>query len=551
MKTGLFNKAFDSKSIIAIPNYWEDTSFEHSETINQMMKHADCKALLIVPLLADNQVIALLAIFKPEVYQWQEVDFIRASELSHIGGAAIKNARSIKQIKFLNDSKSVLLELCRKVLFTLDLNEMLDLLSERAKELLEVDSVTIGLIENNILVGDNQSPNLTFNYAPVLPSYLSGKGVGGRAYSTGQVAYTNDYFNDQSFEHSPDIDDMIRTSGIIASLAAPIYLKDDMIALMWASNFKAYNWTEHDIALAKEFTSLASLAIHNARLYRDLAKLNEKLERRNHELETLEEINRSLRVNTEIDKTTEYALKVAMKVLGAERGSIHLVNQNNPQLLNLEIFLDISQAAKNTSTSRYTRDDANAPDWLKEMQVGVGITGNVALRRQTLMIPDLTSLRQHLHGVSIDPNPKWKSGIFIPMFAADQFLGVLSLLSYESKIFFKDDERYAEMLTAQISYAVQYARQIENQHKQEQLQAALIMARTAAHELSQPLTLLQAEIELITDFGEEPTPEVFEEMKKAIFEMTSRIRAYQQIVRLATTEPVPGIRVINPHLSKP
>jgi len=209
-KNSLFGNAFESKSIKAIYNYWEDTSFEHTEDNDQLMKEIGCKSLMVVPLLADNQVIALLTIFKVEIYEWQEVDLLCAIELSNIGGAAIKTARSLKQIQFLSDSKSVLLELCRNTLFMLDINQMLNLLTERAKELLEVDSVTIGLIENNMLIGDNQSPGFTFNYAPVLPSYLSGKGVGGRAYTTGEVAYTNDYFNDQSFEHSPDIDNMIR-----------------------------------------------------------------------------------------------------------------------------------------------------------------------------------------------------------------------------------------------------------------------------------------------------------------------------------------------------
>ena len=51
-KNSLFGNVFESKSIKAIYNYWEDTSFEHTEDNDQLMKEIGCKSLMVVPLLA-------------------------------------------------------------------------------------------------------------------------------------------------------------------------------------------------------------------------------------------------------------------------------------------------------------------------------------------------------------------------------------------------------------------------------------------------------------------------------------------------------------------
>jgi GAF domain-containing protein len=373
----LAGKTLINRQINATSDFLNDPSFEHHPDNDRLAHQNKLVAVLSIPIIVGNEVTALIAIGKREKYNWTNADFSKAEQIASFAALAINNARLFETSSILSERQALLLEICQKVLFTLDLSEVLNSLSENVQDLLGVDHVTISLIDKGQLLVDIQNTNYKFKYTTLIPAYLRGKGVGGLAYQTGQIVVTPDYFNDPRFLRDPDIDEEVRSYGIVASMAVPIYLKDNVVALMWASHKKPYHWTKQDIEMAGEFSSLVSLAIHNARLYQDLEQLNETLAQRNKKLEEM-----------------------------------------------------------------------------------------VVLQRE-----------------------------------------------------------------------------------QERLKAVLSLARTAAHELSQPLTLLQAEIELITEFGQTPDKETYENMRSAINEITERLKQYQRIVRVEYVEPAPGISVLDRQLS--
>jgi len=73
------------------------------------------------------------------------------------------------------------------------------------------------------------------------------------------------------------------------------------------------------------------------------------------------------------------------------------------------------------------------------IEIGKGVCGTSAARRETIIVPDVTEFPGH---IVCDSNSK--SEIVVPLVQNDQLLGVLDLDSYHYNAFSKTDEEYLE-----------------------------------------------------------------------------------------------------------
>lgn len=440
--------------------------------------------------------------------------------------------------------QAALLQLTRQALSSINMEEVLGLLSEQVRLLMKADLVTTAMIENLTLVKSSyKGPDQgEFDYKTIGPAYLAGKALGGLAYNTGQIVACNDYWHDDSFEHDPAVDTQMKKSGVVAALAVPIILAGQVVALMWINKFRPYQWSKTDLLQAEQFAEIAALAIQNARLYRHLEILNlemdthnRQLNARNQELVALQEFNRRLRGPVDLKATTRLALSLAMEVLQSDTGTLHLVNRQNPQELLLAIHLGEHEF----------NSPQNLPSWLSRIEVGCGVIGQVAQTGQMILINNLAEWNQQHPGVLLNPNPVWRSSVFIPLVAAEKVIGVLGQGSIQPSHFSPERVRFAEMIAGQIATAVQQVTQIETQKQRERLEAVLTLARTAAHDLNQPLAVLQGLLDLTLSLGENPDEEMLQIMQETVTIMAERVREYQKIVRIETTEVVPGIHILD------
>jgi GAF domain-containing protein len=73
------------------------------------------------------------------------------------------------------------------------------------------------------------------------------------------------------------------------------------------------------------------------------------------------------------------------------------------------------------------------------IEIGKGVCGSSAARRETIIVPDITEFLDH-----ISCDSKSKSEIVVPLIKNDRLLGVLDLDSYNYDSFSKIDEEYLE-----------------------------------------------------------------------------------------------------------
>jgi signal transduction histidine kinase len=79
----------------------------------------------------------------------------------------------------------------------------------------------------------------------------------------------------------------------------------------------------------------------------------------------------------------------------------------------------------------------------------------------------------------------------------------------------------------------------------ERLGAILALARLAAHEISQPLAVLQNEIQLMELLGTPPDPVTLQLMLESVSRISERLKAYQQLTSCRIIEALPGLNVLD------
>jgi len=425
-----------------------------------------------------------------------------------------------------NEPEINLLEVYRRVMSSLDLQEVVVEITTLAKKMLQADTVSVALIDElKFIEADDQGILIETGFLRFANAYISGKGMGGQAYQSGKVAYTSDYWNDAKIEHTPDLDNRSISRQLIACMVIPIKLNGRIVALLWINKSQVYYWTANDIALAEQFATLSGLGIYNANLYRNLDSLNNQLAARNAELEALQDFNRRLRGPLDLKAACERALAVAIEKIEVRTGSLYLVSIENPD----EICLVVRQG--------FPEDSPPAP---LELKLSQNFPNFMLNTKQTIVINDETDLQNLQLKELFFPGQNWQSGLLIPLLVGDKLIGLINFGAEQANHFTLERIRFAEMMTHQISAAIQQVSQLEIEKEREKLRVVLSLARRAAYELNQPLLVLQRELErAIEDVGN-LNQETLEEMQAAITHMTTLLREYQKLVRFKASADLPA-----------
>lgn len=93
-----------------------------------------------------------------------------------------------------------------------------------------------------------------------------GAGLGGLVAQTGVPYVTSNYFTDERFHHTPDIDGAVREEGLIAILGVPLALGSRVVGVLFAANRSERPFAREEIALLSSLAAHAAVALDSARL---------------------------------------------------------------------------------------------------------------------------------------------------------------------------------------------------------------------------------------------------------------------------------------------
>lgn len=283
--------------------------------------HFTTQSILCAPMIARQEVIGVLEIVNKRdgsPFDDEEADLLLA--LASQAAIALTNARLYAATRRQAEEVSALLETSQAISSTPDLDQRLETISQKAKELVDADGCIILSLDHEkhclvplMAIGDSSEDVMKVT----LPL---GEGISGRVAATGEGRVVNQaHLSPDAFlipDTPPDPESI---------LAVPLTVKGAVIGVMTLSRVGEREFSAHDLDLISSLGNQAAVAIENARLYDDTRQ-------RNRELTALYSVALAAGRTLELKRLLDETLSQLLRVLEYEAGAIFLVDQNTLEL---------------------------------------------------------------------------------------------------------------------------------------------------------------------------------------------------------------------------
>jgi signal transduction histidine kinase len=262
------------------------------------------RANLAVPMLQDGQAIGAITVTRvePGAFSPQEVELLKTFASQAV--IAIENARLLTQLQQRTqdltrsvDQLTALGDVGRAVSSSLDLDTVLTTIVTRANDLCATDGAGIydfddAAGEFRLRAAKNFSPELV-DAARTAP-LRRGEGIMGRLADTREPIQIADITVEGAYRSR--LREILIRNGYRALLSVPLLREDDVIGALTVGRKTAGTFAPDVVDLLRTFAAQSSLAIQNARLFREIEVKSHQLEAASqHKSEFLASMSHELR----------------------------------------------------------------------------------------------------------------------------------------------------------------------------------------------------------------------------------------------------------------
>jgi signal transduction histidine kinase len=261
-----------------------------------------------------------------EAYTEEQRDLLQA--IADQAAGAIVKARLLQETEQRARQLATLNEIGQSLTSTLELKPLLNKILSSAAQILECEAGSLFLV-------DEQTGELVFEVVigPVANDLLGkrlppGKGVVGRAIETRKSIIANDVRRSKEWFEQTDEQTGFKTQDL---LVAPMMVKERLIGVIELVNKRnGQPFGEGDQELLITFTSQATIAIENARLY---TLTDQALAERVEELSVMQRIDRELNASLDISRALTITLEWAMRQSGADVGLVGMMEEQGVRVM--------------------------------------------------------------------------------------------------------------------------------------------------------------------------------------------------------------------------
>ena len=429
-----------------------------------------------------------------------------------------------KTSAFQKEDEALLLSLSQQVALSLQNIRLVQSTEERAVQLESLTDVTATISAS--LQSEELIPSLLEQLGNVIPydrSMLwfydkdvlevvaehgfsdSEKRIGDSASAEEMVVYSeilrskralsfSDTLEEKDFQISSDVEHL-------SWLGIPLLLKGDVIGIMTLDKKEAGFYTLTHIQIGTTFAGQAAVALENARLFEDsqeraveLNQLTETLEQRvvertveldreQRNTKTLLDILTEVSSSLDLDLALKQTLALLNETVGAEQGTVMLLNPED-NLLHYRAGDGYLSDAKG-KTKSFT------------LKVGEGLAGWVVKHRDAILIDDLDLDERWVQGTS--DMQRHRSAVAAPLMVAEDVIGVLLVFNRKVNFFSPEQLKLINVIAGQVAVAINNA----NLYKliREQAERLGNMLRTEQEEATRSQAILEAVADgvLVTD----------------------------------------------------
>ena len=293
-------RAILARTVANIPDIREDAEY----SLQGLAEAAGYRSALSIPMLRDGSPIGAISVTGAEPAMFSERQIAMLQTFADQAVIAIENKRLFTELQAKTQelTQSVeqlrsLAEVSRAVNSTLDLNEVLNTIAQRAVQLSSADGGA--LYEFNEVTGELLA-RATVGYELEIVDMLAakplllGESVVGRAAAVGAPVQITDIAQDA--QYTGRARDALERAGFRAVLAVPLLWEGHLVGGLAIGRKTAQSFAPELIGVLETFAAHSTLAIQNARLFHELEQKSRELEAASrHKSEFLANMSHELR----------------------------------------------------------------------------------------------------------------------------------------------------------------------------------------------------------------------------------------------------------------
>jgi PAS domain S-box-containing protein len=418
--------------------------------LTDFLTERDTRSLLAIPLATSTQFLGIFLIHNNQPYRYKTGEIELARTITNQAAIAIENAHFYAQTEQRAVELSTMLETARVVSSTLELEDVLVLISEQMVKALGVDSGTI-------LRWDKEA-NRVVTWVEWRKDGRERTDAVNKSQSLEEIPSMGSVLEDglpiallASDNHAPpSVRAGMQERGVKSMLLLPLAVGDRMIGLVELDEEKEERiYTPSEIILGQALADQAAVAIEHAQLFDETRRFTEELELRVQErtaelaiehqhTRMLLNISTELSSSLDLDRVINQSLEMLNKTTMADQSSLILYRGNLP---NLFYFSGVGYTDSLPTGGRQAT-----------IKPGEGLAGWVMDNREPVIITDLNEDDRWIKYKGEEP--KHRSAIAAPLVVGEDALGSLMLFHREINHFTNDQIPIVRAAANQFAVAV-------------------------------------------------------------------------------------------------
>jgi len=381
----------------------------------------------------------------------------------------------------------------------LQLDQLLDVLLDRTREMLGADTCAVLLL-------DEDRKELVARAAAGLEEEVEqgvripfGRGFAGRVAAEAQPVILDDV------DHADVFNPILRAKGIKSLLGVPLHVHGEVIGVLHVGTLVPRRFTDDDVELLQLAGDRAAIAIDHARVYEAERGARQRLEQ-------VQAITDAALAHLEFDELLAVLLPRIREILDADTCAVLLLDEDRKEL--------VARAA--AGLEEEVEQGVRIP-------FGRGFAGRVAAESRPVILDDVD------HADVLNPILRAKgvkSMLGVPLRVHGRVTGVLHVGTLVPRRFVDDDVELLELVSERVALAIERARLHEQAVVLDQFKANFVAV--ASHELRTPAASVYGALSTIVERRDEISPEMREQLLQVAYEQGDRLcRLLEQLLDLS------------------
>ncbi len=408
----------------------------------------ETKSLLILPLVSGANLRALIFVHQGEAIRFSVTEIELARTLTNQASIALENARLYQSTLLTAERFSLLNQASYEVGANLDPERIYMAVHKAAQRLMPVESFVISLLdaETNEIEGVYLMDGNTREAGVRIPR---DKGLSGHVISRGEPLL----IHDREKAEELGVVQFGKPGIPVSTLAVPITLSGRTIGMLSVQSYQPNVYSEDDLQILSTLANQAAVAIQNGRLFNETQRLAQELEKRvidrtaqlqreQQNTETLLRILTEVSSSLDLDRALNRTLALLNDAVGAEQGTIMLLNAED-NLLHYRAGYG------------YLSDRVSAEGRGFTLKIGEGLAGWVLQNRQPALIDDLLLDSRWVRTAST--SREHRSAIAMPLLVAEDVIGVLMVFHRKTGFFSPELLNLVKAIAGQVAVSINNA----------------------------------------------------------------------------------------------